>query len=91
MLQYMAAGLPVIANPFGVQQDLIVDGVTGFHARTQDDWVAAVRRLAADTALRRQMGAAGRARVERDFSLAVGGRLWRELLDGLSRTGRIAG
>jgi glycosyltransferase involved in cell wall biosynthesis len=91
VLQYMAAGLPVIANPVGVHATLVQDGVTGLLARTSAEWVSAVEKLAGDAALRRQMGAAGRARVERDFSLSAGGRLWRDLLDEMARPKRIAG
>jgi len=91
LLQYMAAGLPVVANPVGVQASLVEDGINGLHAQTDAEWVAAIGRLAADPALRRRMGAAGRARVEREFSIAAGGRLWRNLLDGLIRTRRVAG
>jgi hypothetical protein len=91
VLQYMAAGLPVIANPVGVLATMVQDGVTGLHARTEEQWIAAVQKLTRDPALRRRMGAAGRARVESDFSVSAGGRLWRELLDGMARTGRVAG
>jgi glycosyltransferase involved in cell wall biosynthesis len=90
VLQYMAAGLPVIANDVGVQTELVEHGVTGFLARTDAEWVSAVRKLAGDATLRRRMGAAGHARVEREFSLAAGGRLWRELLDEMARPKRIA-
>jgi len=90
ILQYMAAGLQVIANPVGVQAEIVEHGVTGLHAETPEEWVAAVRTLAADAALRRRMGAAARERIERDFNILRGGRLWRDLLDRLPRLGRIA-
>jgi glycosyltransferase involved in cell wall biosynthesis len=76
VLQYMAAGLPVVANPVGVTTELVRDGVTGFLARTPSDWVQAVRRLAEHPELRRSMGAAGRRRVEREFSVAVHADRW---------------
>lgn len=80
VLQYMAAGLPVIANPVGVQAELVRPGVTGFLARTPDEWIDAVRSLAADPALRRRMGAAGRRLVEHRYSVAVGAQQWLDLL-----------
>jgi glycosyltransferase involved in cell wall biosynthesis len=91
VLQYMAAGLPVIANPIGVHAELVEHGVTGLHAETSQEWVDAVKTLAADAALRRRMGAAARMRVENEFSIHHGGRLWRELLQQMPRLGRIAG
>jgi glycosyltransferase involved in cell wall biosynthesis len=85
VLQYMAAGLPVIANPVGVQADLVRDGETGFLVRTPGEWVEAVRRLAADLELRRRLGAAGRRRVEAEFSVAAGAARWLALLNQLHR------
>lgn len=83
LLQYHAAGLPVVANPVGVQADLVRDGVTGYQATTPDEWVAAVKKLAADAALRRTLGANGRRQVEERYSVAAGGRLWADLLKSL--------
>ncbi len=60
VLQYMAAGLPVIANPVGVQVEMVRHGETGFLAETPAQWVEAVHRLAHDPDLRRRMGRAGR-------------------------------
>ena len=84
LLQYMAAGLPVIANPVGMQRTLVHDGVNGILASTPDEWLRAVERLARDAALRRAMGAAGRRRVEDEFDVSRGGRAWAEVLSGVS-------
>jgi glycosyltransferase involved in cell wall biosynthesis len=85
VLQYMAAGLPVVANPVGVQAELVQHTVTGFLAETPRQWVEAVGRLAADAELRRRMGEAGRRLVERSYSVVAGAARWRALLDGLRR------
>ena len=69
VLQYMAAGLPVVANPVGMNCRMIEHGVTGLLARTPAEWAEAVARLAADPQLRATMGAAGRAVVERKFNV----------------------
>ncbi len=69
LLQYMAAGLPVVASPVGVNAALIDGGRGGFLARTEDEWRSALSRLAADPSLRRRLGADGRAFVERDYSV----------------------
>jgi glycosyltransferase involved in cell wall biosynthesis len=83
VLQYMAAGLPVIANPVGVQAEMVRHGETGFLAETPAQWAEAVGRLARDPDLRRRMGQAGRRRVEAEFSVAVGAARWIELLEQL--------
>jgi glycosyltransferase involved in cell wall biosynthesis len=83
VLQYMAAGLPVVANPVGVQPDLVRPGVTGFLADTAAGWAEAVGRLARDPGLRRRMGAAGRRVVEGEYSVGAGAARWLALLAGL--------
>jgi glycosyltransferase involved in cell wall biosynthesis len=85
VLQYMAAGLPVVANSVGVQTDLVRHGTTGFLADTAHQWADAIALLAAQPELRRAMGEAGRRRVERDFSIDHGGRRWLALLDELQQ------
>lgn len=85
VIQYMAAGLPVVANPVGVQAHLVRHGETGFLVRTPDEWVAAVGRLARDPDLRRRLGQAGRARVAAEFSVAAGAARWLALLERLPR------
>ena len=84
VLQYMAAGLPVVTNPVGVHPDMVRHGDTGFLVSRDSDWVEAVRTLAADPGLRRQMGAAGRKLVEERYSVDVGAGLWLNLIDGLA-------
>ena len=82
ILQYMAAGLPVVANPIGVQPEMVRHGETGFLAATPEDWIEGVQALAQDPALRRRLGEAGRRRVERDYSVATGASKWAALLKG---------
>jgi glycosyltransferase involved in cell wall biosynthesis len=89
VLQYMAAGLPVVANPVGVQAEMVRPGETGFLAETPEQWVEAVQRLARDPALRQRLGQAGRRQVEAEFSVSAGAARWVALLDGL-RQGRKA-
>ncbi|WP_435010038.1 glycosyltransferase family 4 protein [Tundrisphaera lichenicola] len=69
ILQYQAAGLPVIANPVGVHSEMIRSGVNGFLVQTHEEWVAAVRKLADDPELRRSMGRNARNSVEAAYSI----------------------
>jgi len=71
VLQFMAAGLPVVANPVGMNRRMVVHGRTGLLASTPAEWAAAIARLAADPALRRKLGTAGRRLVERHYDLNV--------------------
>jgi glycosyltransferase involved in cell wall biosynthesis len=85
VLQYMAAGLPVVANPVGVQAELVREGETGYLVRTPREWIEAICRLASDPELRCRMGAAARQRVETEFSVAAGAARWRHLLSRWQR------
>lgn len=69
VLQYMAAGLPVVANPIGMNCEMVLEGKTGLLAETPAEWAAAVARLAEDPELRARMGLAARRHVERIFSV----------------------
>jgi len=84
VLQYMAAALPVVANPVGVQGDFVQPGVTGFWADTADDWVDAIGRLVRDAALRRRLGEAGRRLVDRRYHVRRGAELWLDILHRLA-------
>jgi glycosyltransferase involved in cell wall biosynthesis len=91
VLQYMAAGLPMVANPVGVHREMVRHGETGFLAQTPGQWVEALGRLAGDPELRRRMGRAGRRLAESDYSVALGAGRWLELFDVLRRGSARAG
>lgn len=76
VLQYMAAGLPVVSSQAGANAEVIVEGETGFLASTPEAWTECIARLANDADLRRRTGEAGRRLVETDYCIdAVFGRL----------------
>ena len=63
ILQYQAAGLPVVASPVGVNAELVRDGLNGFLAVTIDDWIEKISSLIANEQHRIQMGLAARQSV----------------------------
>ena len=69
LIQYMACAAPVVASPVGVNATIVEHGRHGFLATTLDEWVAALRKLIADPALRAALGAAGRERIVAHYSL----------------------
>jgi glycosyltransferase involved in cell wall biosynthesis len=71
VLQYQAAGLPVVANPVGMHAEVIEEGVTGYLAETAADWTRAIRALVSDAGLRRRMGRLARERIESHYSVAA--------------------
>jgi glycosyltransferase involved in cell wall biosynthesis len=71
LMEAMACGLPVVATNVMGTAELVEDGVSGFVVPpARADLIAdALRELAGDLELRARMGAASRARVERDYEL----------------------
>jgi hypothetical protein len=65
-LQYMASGIPVVADDVGVAGARIGAGgrVVGAH----EEWTEALVTLASDSALRARVGAEGRRHVAREYS-----------------------
>ncbi len=71
VLEAMAAGLPVAATDAGGTREAVADGVTGYLVPVNDA-AALGRRIAemrADGERRERFGAAGAARVRRDFTI----------------------
>ncbi len=81
ILQYHAAGLPVVCSPVGANRDMMAERETGLFARTPEEWEERISRLLSDPELarawrisscrrspdrrRRQSGAARRLRGPR--------------------------
>jgi len=69
LLQYMAAGLPSIASPVGINSSLLDAGRRGFLANSIHEWREALSALITDASLRQRLGLEGRAFVEREYSV----------------------
>ncbi|HZM90556.1 MAG TPA: glycosyltransferase [Blastocatellia bacterium] len=70
ILEYMAAGRPVVATDVGGASEAVVDGQSGYLVRSDDDAAMASRiiLLLRDCELARAMGGRGREIVEQTFS-----------------------
>lgn len=80
ILQYMAAGLPVVASPAGVNRDVVIDGETGYLAISESEWVDTLQKLIDDAGLRERQGLLGRQRVlERYSEIATARRMLADL------------
>lgn len=71
VLESMRAGLPVVASDVGGVAEAVTDGVSGLLVPMGDEGALrrSLERLIVDPALRVRMGAEGRRRYERDFTL----------------------
>jgi glycosyltransferase involved in cell wall biosynthesis len=88
LLESMAAGKPVVATAVGGVPEIVVDGETGILVPPRDSGALAngIISLLRDSAHAAQMGRAGKARVEKAFTIAhtiqETDKLYRELLTG---------
>ncbi|WP_280540223.1 glycosyltransferase family 4 protein [Chromohalobacter sp. 11-W] len=72
LIQYMACGLPIVASPVGVNKEIVVPEKNGLLAETVEEWDQALRALLqADFSNHEAMGSAGRACVEKWYSLGA--------------------
>ena len=69
LLQYMSVGIPAVASPVGINNEIIEDGVSGFLAKTNQQWEDRLSKLIEDENLRTQMGHRSRAIIEERYSL----------------------
>ena len=83
----MSCGVPVVASRRGSLPEVVEDGESGLLGDPEDrgDMAGKLALLLSDPALRAKLGAAGRARVERDFRwercAAATARVYEDVLD----------
>lgn len=68
-LQYMALEIPTIMSPVGVNSEIIQNGVNGYLASTDVEYVDAISKLIEDAELRKKIGAAGRKTIVEKYSV----------------------
>jgi len=70
LLEAMASGLPVVASCVAGNEELVMDGETGYLVPSEDVEALqiALKKLLLDPALREQMGMASRERVEANYN-----------------------
>ena len=70
-IQYMSVGVPCVVSNVGSNQNIVEDGVNGFLAKTNEEWVEKLSRLIDDAGLRKRVGLAGRKTIIEKYSLQV--------------------
>lgn len=81
IIQYMAAGLPVIASPIGANAEIILDRRTGYLPPKLADWPALIDQLSRNPSLRQSLGQAGREYAQSRFSLPIAVNTWADLIE----------
>jgi glycosyltransferase involved in cell wall biosynthesis len=88
-IEFMACGVPVVAAAVGVNRDIVQDGVNGFLASSEDEWVEKLGLLLSDAALRRHFADAGRKTVEAGYSVRVNAPKLAATLRAVAERGRL--
>lgn len=67
-LQYMSLGIPAVLEAVGANKEIIKDGVNGFLAASEKEWVIKLSELIESPELRKRLGAEGRRTIEAEYS-----------------------
>jgi len=86
LIQYLAAGVPVVASPVGLNLDIVREGWNGHFASAPEEWETRIASLLSSPGVAREMGERGKNDVGTRYSIrAYAGeylRLLRDLLPG---------
>jgi glycosyltransferase involved in cell wall biosynthesis len=69
LIQYLALGIPAVASPVGVNNEIIKHNKNGFLVNTQDEWYEALKILLSNFQMRKQMSEAGRDSIVNRYSV----------------------
>jgi len=68
---YQACGRPVVCSPVGVNEKVVLDGVTGFLADGHEEWFKKLSLLIEQIELRQDMGKKGYIHIDKRYSVAA--------------------
>ncbi len=81
VLQYMAAGLPVVSSNTGANAEVVIEAKTGLLVNSAEAWRAAIEMLANNKEIRDGYGNAGKRRCEEHYSQEA---VFKSILDSLN-------
>ena len=84
-LQYMSMEIPTVMSPVGVNTEIIEDGVNGFLASTDEEWITKLSQLIESEELRKKLGANGRKTVIERYSVESQKHRYLEFFNELSK------
>jgi len=82
-LQYMGLSIPTVMSPVGVNNEIIQDGINGFLADAEQEWLEKLSQLIESKELREKLGIAGRKTVEEKYSVEANKRKYLEAFNSL--------
>ena len=69
ILEAMASGIPVVCTNIIGNKDVVLHGITGYLANTEEEFVKYILELVKDKNLRKVLGLKGRKRIEENFEM----------------------
>jgi glycosyltransferase involved in cell wall biosynthesis len=81
LLQCMATGIPVVCSPVGVNREIVQDGLNGYWAGEEREWLEKIGNLIKNSEVRHEMGRRARETVMKKFSAEVNSRRLIDLLN----------
>jgi glycosyltransferase involved in cell wall biosynthesis len=82
-LQYMAMEIPPVVSPVGVNTEIIEDGVNGYLASTEDEWVSRISHLIENAEHRKEIGERARQTIIDRYSVISQQPVYLELMKSL--------
>lgn len=70
-IQYMSVGVPCVVSDVGANRQIVQNGVNGYLAKTNEEWVNKISILIQDSDARKRIGLKGRQTVEENYSVKV--------------------
>ena len=69
LIQYLSLGVPAVASPVGVNNEIIQEDLNGYFARSTEEWVSRLSILLRDYQKRTALGNNGRLLIEEKYSV----------------------
>ncbi len=82
-LQYMSLEIPAILSPVGVNAEIIQDGINGYLADTEEEWIRKISILIESEELREKLGKAGRQTVIEKYSVEANRQKYLDIFNDL--------
>lgn len=88
MLEAMSTGLPVVATRIAGNEELVIDGETGFLVQTEnvDELRASLQKILVDPVQRKKMGLASRQRVEKNYTWRNAAERYKKYLEQIAKS-----
>jgi glycosyltransferase involved in cell wall biosynthesis len=71
LLQYAAAGLPIVASPVAIDLSIVQPGIAFLPATSEEEWFDALIKLVDDVETRQRLGGSAREAIRRHYSYAA--------------------